>query len=219
MRFLKENKKLFYIAFILPVFFFYLDNAFIFWVKDFQKDQPHINLLLEFLDPFINFISNGLTLMMTACLLFIIGKFFHKRLYNVGKSLIVGFLSAGIVVQIMKHLIGRARPRLTDKPIFVGPTLRSGYDSFPSGHTTVAFCFAYILSQYFPRYRVIFYTFAVIIGFERMEDFAHFPSDVLAGAVVGLIVGKLMLIFLGTDKSAIMPETRPLTVSLPSRNK
>jgi len=210
MQFLKENKTLFYIAFTLPIFFFYFDSAFILWMRDFQQNNPNNYLLLEFVDHLFDIISHGLTLIIIACMFYITGSFFHKRFYkNVGKSLIISFLSAGIVAQILKHLIGRARPRLTDNLVFIGPTLESGYDSFPSGHTTVVFCFAYILSQYFPRYRAIFYIFAVIAGFERAEDYAHFFSDVFAGAVIGLILGKLLLKMFRSKQLALMPEITP----------
>jgi undecaprenyl-diphosphatase len=193
MQFLKENKNLFYIAFILPLFFFCLDKPFILWMADFGKNKSYINSLLEFVDPLINFISNGLTLIIIACMLYMLGKIFNKRLlHEVGKSLFIGFVSSGIIVQILKHLVGRERPRLTEEFVSIGPSLKSGYDSFPSGHTAIAFCFAYILAQYFPKYKVIFYIVAIIVGFERVEDISHFPSDVLAGAIVGLIIAKLL---------------------------
>lgn len=88
--------------------------------------------------------------------------------------------------------MGRARPRLTDDLVFIGPSLKGVYDSFPSGYTAVVFCLAYILSQHFPKYRFIFYIFAFMVGFERLEDISHFLSDVLAGGIVGIIVGKLL---------------------------
>ncbi|MGQ9500325.1 MAG: phosphatase PAP2 family protein [Dissulfurimicrobium sp.] len=151
----------------------------------------------------MNFIGYGLTLIVGALLLCIIGKFINQKLYESGKLLFISLISAGIVVNIIKHLIGRARPRLTDNLVFIGPSIKGGYDSFPSGHTTLAFCFAYILSMYYPRYRVMLYGFAVLIGFERIEDMAHFPSDVLIGAIIGVLVGKAISAF-------ILKSSRPL---------
>lgn len=51
-----------------------------------------------------------------------------------------------------------------------------------------------VLSNYYPRFSFIFYILAGWVGFERIEDFAHFPSDVIAGAVLGTIIGKLVLL-------------------------
>lgn len=192
MQYLKENKKLFFIVLLLPLFFIYFDKVVISLMRNLDKANHEIYSFLESLDPFINFISHGATLIIIAFLLYVMGRYFHQRAYEVGRSMIIGFISSGIVAQIMKHLIGRARPRLTDNLVFIGPSLKSGYDSFPSGHTTVVFCLAYILSHHFPRYRVFFYICAVIVGFERVEDVSHFPSDVITGAIVGILVAKLL---------------------------
>ena len=194
MQFLKENRNLFAIAIILPLFFFYLDKVFIVWMRDLEGSRAAIYWLLESVDSLINYISYGGTLIIIACILYVVGKVSNnKRLYEAGKNLCLGFVVAGIITQILKHLIGRARPSVTDELLFIGPTLKSKYLSFPSGHTAVAFCFACILSAHFPRYRSIFYIIALIAGFERAEDFYHFPSDVLAGALIGLIAGKIVM--------------------------
>jgi undecaprenyl-diphosphatase len=192
MQFLKENRKLFFIVLILPLVFFYVDSRAIPWMKRIRGEMSFLYHFLESVDPVINVISHGATLAIIAGMLYFVGKFNNKKLYEAGKYLFIGFLLSGVIVQIIKHLFGRARPRLMDEFLFVGPTLKGGYDSFPSGHTAVVFCFVYILSQYFPRYRILFYLYAVFAAFERFEDSSHFPSDVLAGAVLGIIVGKLM---------------------------
>lgn len=192
MQYLKENKKLFYLALMLPLFFFYLDKAVILWMRVFRKNSFRIYPLFESIELSINFISLGATLVIIALVLYVLGRYLNRRFCHVGRSMFIGFVSAGIVVQILKHLIGRARPRLTDNLVFIGPSLKSGYDSFPSGHTTVVFCLAYILSQHFPKYRVLFYIFAFMVGFVRVEGLSHFPSDILAGAIVGIVIGKLL---------------------------
>ena len=194
MQFLKKNKIIVFAIFLLPVFLFYLDGHLIGWIRDFVQKRSHMNSLLNSVDHLINFLSHGTTLLAVACALLLFGKLFNKRLYEVGKSLVISFVFSGVVVQILKHIAGRGRPRLLDNLDFIGPTFKSGYDSFPSGHTAVVFCMAYVLAQHFPKYKFIFYLFAVIVGFERFEDAAHFPSDVLAGAILGLIVAKLLSI-------------------------
>lgn len=192
MQSLKDNKRLLYIAIILPLFIFYFDKTMILWMRSFHRGNLKFYSILEYIDPLINFAGNGATLFIIALMLYLSGRYLNQRLYDAGRAMFIGFVSAGIVVQVLKHLIGRARPRLTVDPVFIGPSWKSGYDSFPSGHTAVAFCLAYILSRYFPKYRFIFYLFAVVVGFERFEDISHFPSDVMAGAIIGIIVGKLL---------------------------
>jgi membrane-associated phospholipid phosphatase len=193
MQFLRDNRKLIIAVMSLPLFFFWFDRIIVSFLKNYFVKKSFIYYIFEQADPFTRFISHGTTLIVVAFLLFLIGKFYNRKCYNAGKTLILGFISAGVAVQILKHLSGRIRPRLTDDVVFTGPSLRLGFDSFPSGHVTTAFCFAYILSSYFPRYKVYFYIWAVFIGFVRIEGIAHFPSDVLAGAVVGTVVAKFLL--------------------------
>lgn len=192
MQFLKENKRLLYIVVILPLFFFYLDKTIILWMRDFHKGNFKIYPFLESIDPLINFISHGSTLIIIALILYVSGRYLNQKFYHAGRSMFIGFISSGILVQVLKHLIGRARPRITDDLLLSGPSLKGGYDSFPSGHTTVVFCLAYILSQHFPKYRFLFYIFAFMVGFERVKYLSHFPSDVLAGAIIGIAVGRLL---------------------------
>lgn len=177
---------------VLPVFFS-LDKTTILWVRDFHMQGGDLSGVLAYVDRFVNIIAHGSTLIGVAFLLYLIGRKYNQQLYEIGRSLFIGLVSAGIAVQVLKHLIGRARPRLTDTPLFIGPSLKSGYDSFPSGHTTLAFCLALILSYHLPKYRSLFYVFAVIVGLVRVEGLSHFPSDVLGGAMVGTIVGSVLL--------------------------
>jgi membrane-associated phospholipid phosphatase len=177
---------------MFPICFFYLDKKVILWIRDFQKGSSVMYRLLESVDPVIGFISHGTTIIVIAVMLYIFGRYVNQRLCEVGRSLFIGFISSGITAQILKHLAGRARPRLTDNFVFIGPSIKSGYDSFPSGHTTVIFCLAYIISRYFPRYKVIFYSLAIIAGLDRVEVVSHFPSDVLSGAIIGLFIGKIL---------------------------
>ena len=190
MPYLKENKKIIYAACLIPVLLFYVDRTAALWF-DHTYDTLEIHKVLKYADPVMNIIGNGLTLIIIGFLLYMIGKYYNRRLHLIGKSLFIGLLTTGAVVQILKHFIGRARPKLTYDPVFIGPSFKSGYDSFPSGHSAMVFFFAYTLSRYFPKYRVLFYLFALTVSIDRVEELAHFPSDILAGAIVGLIVGKV----------------------------
>ncbi|MDA8077486.1 MAG: phosphatase PAP2 family protein [Nitrospiraceae bacterium] len=196
MRFLKENKTLLLLVLVLPLFIFYLDGRIISAVREFHRKGSDLYVFLTSLDAFINFLSHGSTLMVIALVTLVTGRYRNRRLFETGKALVVSFAASGILAQALKHLIGRARPRITDTLLFIGPTFRRGYDSFPSGHTTVAFCFAYTLSQHFPRYRAVFYIFATVVGLERVENTAHFSSDVIAGALVGIISGQALCRYL-----------------------
>jgi len=190
MQFLRENKILIWCSAIFVTLLFYFDKPVAIWVRTMHDRKSA--MFVRYFDIPLYFLTHGSTLIVIACLFFVAGRFYGRRFIETGKALSASFLISGITAQVLKHVFGRARPRLTDDLIFVGPSLRGGYDSFPSGHTTVAFCFAYTLSQYFPKYRGIFYFLAAIIGISRIESTSHFSSDVVAGAAVGLILGRLL---------------------------
>ena len=201
MHYLRENKKLVFIALSLPLFFFYLDTIIVSFLKDYYVKKSVVYEVLEHATPFMNFISHGSTQIGFVLLLYLAGKFSNQKFCSAGKALLIGIISSGVVVQILKHLIGRVRPRITENLVLAGPSFKSGYDSFPSGHTAVAFCLAYTLASYFPRYKVVFYFVAVMIGLERIEGLAHFPSDVLAAGLIGIVIAKLLSVKLFPSKS------------------
>lgn len=195
MRSLLRNRLLYALLLIPPVLLF--DKTFVLWVKDYLK--PNFSMYTYWLDPGANhwvaYLSNGATLVAIALLLYLAGRVRHNKTFSdAGKFLLAGFAASGITVQIIKHLAGRARPRITYETVFTGPSLRGGYDSFPSGHTAAAFSFAFIISLYFPKYRFLFYLAAVLTALSRIIGLSHFPSDILAGAVVGLAVAKAMIL-------------------------
>jgi undecaprenyl-diphosphatase len=122
-----------------------------------------------------------------------IGRYLYRPLYLPGKVFLFTLSASGLTVQIIKHLAGRARPRISDTFFAIGPSLRGDYDSFPSGHTALAFSIAFILSSYYRRFSVVFYFFAILAGFDRVKDGSHFPSDVIAGAFIGLATAKFLM--------------------------
>jgi membrane-associated phospholipid phosphatase len=190
MRFLKENKILISAACLIPALLFYVDRIVVEWFGSIYESLS-LHKTIKHIDPFMTISGNGSTLIAIGLLLYVAGKYYNKRLHLVGKALFIGLLTTGAVIQVMKHSIGRARPKLSYDPVFIGPSLKSGYDSFPSGHSAMVFFFAYTLSQYYPRYRALFYLFALAVSVDRVEELAHFPSDILAGAIIGFLLGKV----------------------------
>jgi membrane-associated phospholipid phosphatase len=112
----------------------------------------------------------------------------------------VGFLFTAIAVPslfdtIIKRLIGRARPMVTGHfdPYAFSPFIwRADYASLPSGHATTAFAIMVAFSSIWPGARTYFLIYAVLIAISRVVLTAHYPTDVAAGALVG-ILGALMV--------------------------
>ena len=98
---------------------------------------------------------------------------------------------SGLLVQIVKHVVGRARPPLLSVDgafHFQGFVTKNALASFPSGHTTSAFAAAVALGYMRPAWRKGLLGLAVLIGLSRVLVGAHFPSDVVAGAALGSTV-------------------------------
>ena len=100
------------------------------------------------------------------------------------------YLGATVVVAtgvatVLKYSINRDRPFVTYP--YIEKMADAGSPSFPSGHTTDAFATATSLSLAFPKWYVIAPSFlwASAVGYSRMHLGVHYPSDVLAGAIIG----------------------------------
>ncbi len=192
---MRRNKYVFLLplaAAVLPFLTLGHDMGALAWVHHIHKSKPPAYLAFHFISPFVDMIGYGGWQIGIIAGLFAVGLFTGRRVRRLGFVLFVSFISSGVGVQILKHLIGRARPRKGLGVFFAGPTLKGGFDSFPSGHTMVAFCLAYTLARFFPRYSPLFYLIAVMVGVERVLLLAHFPTDVLVGSLLGLFTGRMI---------------------------
>ena len=91
---------------------------------------------------------------------------------------------------LLKRLIGRRRPSARDRYNWVR-LLPPDEFSFPSGHTMVAFAFAFSVGQFYPDLLPWFLFCAISVAASRIVLGMHFLSDVLAGCVIGCSLGEL----------------------------
>ncbi len=98
---------------------------------------------------------------------------------------------SGLLAQVVKHLVGRARPHLLAA---FGPyhfdllSLKASLASFPSGHATTVFAMAVALAPFTPRAgRALLLAAAVCVAAARVAIDAHYVSDVVAGGVLGAL--------------------------------
>jgi membrane-associated phospholipid phosphatase len=108
-------------------------------------------------------------------------------------ALLLGPALSGGVAEVLKLLIRRLRPNpdvfeYVFRPFAEGPLSNRGM-GMPSSHVLVAFGGAAVLAQLYPRARWLWYTLAAGCAATRVLAMGHFLSDVVAAAVLGVVVG------------------------------
>lgn len=101
----------------------------------------------------------------------------------------------GLFASVVKNMIGRRRPNLggiSDATIFEPFHWTPTFASLPSGHATTAFAALAAIASLWPRGRTVLLIYALLIATSRVVVTAHYPTDVAASAVVG-IVGVLLI--------------------------
>jgi len=103
----------------------------------------------------------------------------------------------GIAGQIVKILVGRQRPHTTvdfQNLNFSPFSLDSHFHSFPSGHTQVMLTMATIATLIWPKWRYLWFSVGIFLGFTRVVIHQHFFSDFTGGAFLG-IAGTLWIYY------------------------
>lgn len=135
-------------------------------------------------------LGNGISILIVVVVLFL--RVRHLLAYE----LIVGALSLGLSVEIIKAMIHRTRPFVKLKDIRIVGSRASGR-SFPSGHTSQTFFMATLLVHYYQGsifILLLLYVIATLVGITRIYLGMHYPRDVLAGAMLGTAWGMLGVI-------------------------
>jgi undecaprenyl-diphosphatase len=107
----------------------------------------------------------------------------------IGRVAARSFIITSLLVTLIKHIVGRARPYATLSPLtFVGPSIEGKYTSFPSGHAATAFAMALVIAWVYPKARIPVYLIAIMVALSRVALGVHWPSDVVVGGIMGLWV-------------------------------
>ncbi len=171
--------------------------------KAFQRNGPQdSNLLQESASVFNGVGQPGVLVASVA--MYGVGRVAGKpRLTAIGAHATEAIAISGATTMVIKIVAGRQRPyvKVGDHSNFdLGGGRKGGRTSFPSGHTTAAFAFASAVAADIHHWRPdmariatpLLYGGAAAVGAARIYDDRHWVSDVVLGAGIGTIVGRLV---------------------------
>ena len=104
-------------------------------------------------------------------------------------------LSAGVIAKIIKICVGRFRPVFFEAFGMTGfrPfSLEWAFNSMPSGHTTATFAGLIMAGMLSPKIKPVTWTLAIIVGLSRVAAGAHWPTDVILGAFIGMVAADVV---------------------------
>lgn len=121
----------------------------------------------------------------------------YTKLKNSNAFLVLcSLVMAGVFVEVLKFVIGRARPIFFDvfgMTGFFPFTYEWAFNSMPSGHTALSFAGLVMLGMLMPRFKWLTWGLAILIAGSRIAIGAHWPSDVLLGAFIGMVSADFVL--------------------------
>jgi undecaprenyl-diphosphatase len=160
-----------------------------------QSWAPHWkHSALDALVALINPIGTGVTLLVACVALGVICRGLGRaRLHDTAWLAALTFSCAGITEFAIKHLVSRARPDAGMASMtMLGPGFSPDLDSFPSGHATSVFAVATIFAAAYPRVATPAYALAAAIALGRVYLARHYLSDIVAGAMIGILVAAYL---------------------------
>lgn len=152
--------------------------------------QEHMkNDVLDYLMRGITFLSNSGWIWILCAVILLSIKKYRSYGYALATGLVLCFLIGNVT---LKPLIARTRPYdfYEDFNLIVNALHTF---SFPSGHTYTAFCGATVLFSVNKKIGYAALSLALLTAFSRLYLLVHYPSDVLAGAVMGVALGFISI--------------------------
>ncbi|MGC2352417.1 MAG: phosphatase PAP2 family protein, partial [Candidatus Udaeobacter sp.] len=118
-----------------------------------------------------------------------------KKWTRIFLSMLLAMAIAGIAGDVIKRAVPRARPSVKSELRWGGPRFNTKYHSFPSGHVAASMAFFGVLVFARRRIGLACLPIPILIGFSRMYIGAHYLSDVVCAAVLGILCAAIVARF------------------------
>lgn len=125
-------------------------------------------------------------------------NFIEKSKDNYGFLIFCSILLSSVITGFLKYGLGRQRPIFYEalgQTGFYPMNSDWAFNSMPSGHSTASFAGLVMIGLLFPRIKWATWSLAIVVGLSRICYGDHWPSDVLLGAFVGMVVADLVKSF------------------------
>ena len=196
---MKTSRLIFFIiliSFLIVISYFYFDRQVVwFLVKHHSRD-------ISFLKVFANSITYVISIFVFIFYFYFLIKIMTKSVNRLDKSFLI--VSNAIIIgqflkEVFKTIFGRYwaatftcnNPSLISNHVYGFNWFKSGsaFASFPSGHATFIFSFSVSMFFLFPKLRWLWILLAILVTVGQIGMYYHYVSDVLAGALLGGLVG------------------------------
>jgi undecaprenyl-diphosphatase len=166
---------------------FYFDDA----VRDFitQHQNPMMRTFMRNVSLYGDWPSH---LALGLLLLGIAWRRQSKKWMRIFLSMLVAMAIAGVAGTVIKRTIPRARPSVKSELRWGGPRFSTKYHAFPSGHVAASTAFFGVLILARRRVGLVCLPIPILIGLSRMYLGAHYLSDVVCAAVLGIICAAVV---------------------------
>lgn len=146
------------------------------------------------LDTIAIFFAQYFEYILIFCLLLYLVKNFKKYWPMVIRAFLAAILARFVIVEIIRYLLPRARPFVENHVNLLIP-YNQYESSFPSGHAAFYFALSTVVYSYNKKAGLLFFLASFLIVISRIFVGIHWPSDILAGAGVGIFTGWLIILF------------------------
>lgn len=173
-----------------------LDRALLYWLNGFAGISQFLDTLIVFFSSYIQYILGAGLLL----LLYMSTYALREKILIFGSAIFSVIIARFGIVELIRFFIHRPRPSSALRGIH--ELLSNDKWSFPSGHSAFFFALAASLYCYNKKWGLWFFAAALLMNISRVIAGVHYPSDILGGAIVGVVTAWVVVRALET-KSVI----------------